>query len=231
MKPTMGIIAPNNGRSKVLELFGASIQRIRTQLDTYIPVCIISGEEDLDICNKYHLTHIKQRNNPVSEKFNRGMVWARDMGITNVLISGSDDIFSTDTIKRIIEEIDKGYDVVGIDNIYFYAGDGINRGKMCHLVGKRILGVGKTISDRILTQVNWRPWTKEKNWGLDALVTQSILPHVKTCSILSDTFVCDVKTKDNLNKSSMWMKKLPTIDPSPFYEILSEEEKQILFSI
>jgi hypothetical protein len=229
MKPSLGIIAPNFGRPKILSLFGASIQRLRRELDIYIPVCIISGAEDKPICDKYFLTHIIQENKPVTSKFNRGMAYMKSIGIDYVLVSGSDDLFSTDTIRRIMEEAEKGFDLIGLLDIYFYAGDGQYKGQLRHLTHKRILGVGKTISARVLDKVDWRPWQKEKNWAMDALLTQSIMPHVKSISALSDTFVCDCKTCDNINKSGFWMTKLKEkIDPVKLYEKLSNEELQIL---
>jgi len=231
MNPSFGIIAPNYGRQKILALWGASIQRLRNELGIDIPACVISGQEDSGICEKYILNHIIAPNTPVTNKFNLGTEWIRDMGLDYMIISGSDDIFSTGTIKQLIVCMEAEVDLIGIDNIYFYAADGIHRGSMCRLRGKRILGPAKTISAKVLKKIKWKPWTKDKNWGMDALVTQAIQPHVGECVLLRDSFVCDVKTRENLNKATMWMKKLPKINPQAFYNILSEEEKQILFSI
>lgn len=232
MNPSIGIIAPNYQRPKVLHLFCESIKRIRKELDNYIPVCVISDEEDKNLCGAYHINHITQKNLPVTDKFNRGVAWARDMNFDHILISGSDDIFSTDTIRRIMEATSEGYDLIGVNRLYFYAGDGLYRGNMVRFDAQRMLGVGKTIKMDILAKVNYRPWTKDKNWGMDALVTQAITPYVKKEIVLNDTIIVDVKTRVNINKGSMWMNKIKTrTDPKIFYDIISEEEKQILLSL
>jgi len=233
LKPSIGIIAPNYKRPKVLHLFCESIKRIRQELKVFIPVVIISEEEDKDLCGQYYINHITQKNVYLSEKFNRGITHMRDMGADYVCILGSDDIVSTNTIERIITETEKGYDLIGVNSIYFYAGDGIHRGKMVKLEQpRRMMGVGKTIKMDILAQINYRPWDKEKNWGLDAMAQQSILPYIRTQTLLNDTVIVDVKTKDNLNKSSMWMNKIKQLtDPQIFYNVISEEEKQILWTL
>ena len=228
---TLGIITASFRRQKILTLWCASIERIRRDVPCVLPVVVVSGKEDRSICANHNVYHIDFNNFPISEKFNRGMQWAKGSGVDYAMVSGSDDIFSTDTIRRIISEMEKGYSVIGIDSIYFYSTEGIHKGKLCHLNGQRILGVGKTISKEVLERVDYRPWGVNKNWGLDALVTQSIAPYIRSESVLSDTVVVDCKGKDNINKARLWFKKLPMIDPNIFYDILGEEEKQILKTI
>jgi hypothetical protein len=238
---TLGIITANYKRPKILELWCASIKRIGEELGMYIPTVCISGIEDTMTCVKYGITHIPQENHPVSEKFNRGMEFAKDLGWDYTMILGSDDICSTDTIRKIMEEMEKGFQVIGMDNIYFYGADSPHKGKLVHLQGTRLLGVGKTIRSDVLDKVDWRPWPKKvykagqlatgKDWGLDALVTQCIAPHANSYSILSDTIIVDCKSKDSMNFMSLWVKKLPLVDPQVFYNILGEEEKQILAQI
>jgi hypothetical protein len=150
-----------------------------------------------------------------------------------IIILGSDDVCSTDTIRKLMVEMEKGYDLIGVNSVYFYGADGQHRGELCKLqTNNRILGVGKTISSTVLDKIDWRPWTKDRNWGMDAFVTQSIKPHVKSFKILSDTFIVDVKSRDNLNKMTMWARKIKTReDPQEFYSRISKEEFEILKSI
>ncbi len=230
---TLGIITASYRRPKILELWCASIERIRRELplNIHLSTVVVSGIEDRRICDKYNILHINCNNHPVSDKFNKGMEYMGKTNVDYVMISGSDDIFSTDTIKKIMAKMEEGYHVIGLNSIYFYSTDGIYKEKLCCLKGQRMLGVGKTISKEVLEKVDYRPWHKDKSWNLDALVIQSIAPYASSYSILSDTVVVDCKSKFNLNKASFWFKKLPEIDPNIFYDILGEEEKQILKTI
>ena len=229
---TFGIITINHGRPSILSIWCAGINRLRNEIGEYIPAVVVSGEEDRAICKHYHVEHIIQRNNPATEKFNRGMAYMRSLGIDYVLISGSDNVFSTDTIRRIMAEADKGYDLIGIQDIYFYSTDGVTRGEMVHFNSKHILGVGKTISAKILDKIDWRPWTAPKNWGMDAMVTMAIRPHVQTTKIVENAECFDLKGRDNINKFSMWGRKIKKReDPQKLYGIMSKEELEILNKI
>jgi len=227
----IGIITPNYRRAKIFELWAASIERIRRDLKIELPAVCVSDINDNKTCSEHNIHHIIMPNRPVTNKFNAGMEYMGSLVMDYVIISGSDDIFSSDTIAKIIVEAEKGYDMIGLSTLYFYAADGIHKGKLCKLnYTNRALGVGKTISRRVLNQINWKPWTRERNWGMDVLVTMAIRQYVKTQKLLDDVFVVDVKSRENINKSTMWFNKLKNnmIDSVEFYNILGEEEKQIL---
>jgi len=66
-----------------------------------------------------------------------------------------------------------------------------------------------------------------RNWGMDAMVNETINKYKHSWAVIDEMLV-DVKTKVNLNRFSCWGKRLPQIPAQRFYEILSEEELQIL---
>lgn len=228
----IGIIAPNNGRPHILRLYLACLQRLRIDLGTDIPAVVVSGREDKNICVQYNTYHIEAPNNPVSNKFNLGMSFMQDKADA-VMIMGSDDLISTDTFKRLVAEVEKGYDLVGVDQVYFFATDGINKGKMVLLERPdRMLGVAKIISSRVLDKVNWQPWVKERNWGLDGIAQEAIRPFVSTIKLVKGAEVYDLKSKENLNKSTFWFGKIKELqDPAKLWSILGEEETQLLKQI
>jgi hypothetical protein len=236
---TLGIFCPHFKRTKVLRLWLEQISRLRQELSINLPACVISEEDDKDLCGRYHVNHITQRNVPVTGKFNRGTEWVRDMGFDYALISGSDNLFSNDTIKRYLDATEEDFDLIGIKTIYFYAGDGQHRGKLIRFDASVMLGVGKCISRRVLEAVDWKPWNKNRNYAMDAIASQNIRPHVKTTCILSNPFVCDVKTRININKISLWTDKatrgrdprLQFVDPQELYKNLSDKEKERLFTL
>ena len=227
MNKTLGIITVSYLRPNVLRLWCASINRIREQLDMFIPAVVVSDESDKRICNNYHIAHITQQNKPVTEKFNRAMGYMRNIGQTNVMILGSDDIVSTDFVRKTLVEVEKGIDLIYVETFYFFCGQGLDRGKLVRLTNKQIKGIGKTVSSRVLDQCDWRPWNRERSWGMDAIANKVFLQFANSKSVVEDMIV-DVKTRDNLNSFRIWSKRLPQEDPQRFYDILSDEELKIL---
>jgi len=230
---TIGIITANYNRKQICELWCAMVNRLRRDTETYIPAVVVSGAEDKTACDKYHIIHIEQDNLPVSAKYNRAMSYMRSLGIDYVLISGSDNSFSTNTWLRIVAEAEKGYDVIGVSNIYFFSTDGMHRGEMVNLKAKNMLGVAKTISSRVLDRVDWKPWSKDKNHGLDGLASVTIKPYVQTTKMLDDVEVWDIKNSvQQLNRFNFWWQKIKVKEnPQKLYSTLGEEEMNILNSI
>jgi hypothetical protein len=232
MSYPIGIVTINHLRPRVLHLWLASIKRLRKDMGVYIPAIVVSGEEDKALCADYEVTHMTQPNKPVSLKWNEGFQYMRMpfMAVEYVMILGSDDIISTELYRNILEETGKGTDLIGVNALWFYAGDGAYRGKTVRLNGQRLLAPAKTISAKVLDNINWVICPTEKNWGMDAIMDQAIKPYWQT-RVFVDGVVVDVKTKTNLNSWNIWGHRLPTVDSNLFYNILSVEEKKILDSL
>ncbi len=225
---TVGILTINFGRQKVLNLWCAQIKRIRRELDMFIPAVVVSEEEDKWLCSQYGIWHITHPNNKtkVTEKWNIAMKYMQSIGMDAVTILGSDDIISTEFYSKVFEEINRGTDLVGVTNAYFFCGQGVDRGKLVKLQGRAMLGIGKTVSKRVLDEADWFLWRKEKGWGMDAMAQQEIDKHNPTKAII-DEIIVDVKTRENLNSFKVF-KNRQQVDSNIFLNILSEEEKQIL---
>jgi hypothetical protein len=231
MSTTFGILTISYRRPKILELFCASIQRLRKELDIFIPCVVVGDAEHYEICSKYHIQHITMPNHPATAKWNRGVDYLMSIGVDYCVIMGSDDIASTNLVKNLMAEMDKGTDLIGINTIYFVAGDGQYKGEMRKLVAERqILGVARTIKREVIEKTGVL-WNKESSWGMDGICLLNILPNVKTKALVQGECF-DIKTlKENrvqLNNYSFWQSKIKTTeDISIFYSAISEEEKQI----
>lgn len=226
----IGIITINYGRPKIFRLWCASIKRIRRDLG-YIPVVVVSGEEDKIVCNEYNIEHITQRNHPATQKFNTAMKFMRDLNVKAVIIMGSDDIADSSLIKKIIDQVEQNIDLIGVKNIYFYSTTGIRKGILKQLKSTNILGVCRCLSKSVLDSVDWTPWSRDSSWGMDGICMKTILPYIKTHATV-EGMVVDCKSSESLNKFSFWDGKLPEEEnPSKFYEMLSVEELQILNEI
>jgi Glycosyl transferase family 2 len=228
---SFGIMTISYRREKILRLFLASIKRMRAETGINFPCVCVGDEAHESICNEYDVKHIIQCNRPVSAKFNTGVDYLMNIGCDYIVITGSDDIFSTDLLKNLIKEMEKGTELIGINSIYFYAGDGRYKGSLRKLTSKgQILGVARCIKRNIVEQS--RPlWNKNSDWGMDGIALRNIMPRVKTKAIV-DGICVDVKTQENLNLFSSWITRLDTQCPAKlFYDIMGEEEKQILNEI
>jgi predicted phosphoadenosine phosphosulfate sulfurtransferase len=158
----------------------------------------------------------------------------KELDVTYIIVSGSDDIFSTQCLRNIMFEMEKDIDLIGLKTLYVYDTDGKYRGTLKHITSKHLLGVGKTINKRVLDAVNWRPWecSVPRNSGTDAVATRNIAPYVKTTAVV-DGVIVDCKSRESLNKFSMFESNRhgQNADKNIFYNILSKEELEILNSI
>ena len=230
---SLGIITINHKRPQVLTLWCAQIKRIREELNLYIPAVVVSEEEDKPICDRYHVVHITQENKPVTSKFNRAFKYMQGQGQDYVMTLGSDDIVSTQFVKDTMALMETGVDLIGVWSFYFYSGHGRDRGKLVKLERpntRTFLGIGRTVSSRVLDQCDWTLWDVEKNWGMDAIASKTLAKYTETRATVEGMIV-DVKTDKNLNSFRIWSKRLPEVDPQEFYRILSKEELEILKSL
>ncbi len=225
---TVGILTINFGRQKVLNLWCAQIARLKRELDMFIPAVVVSEEEDKILCHQYGIWHTTHPNHKtkVTEKWNIAMKYMQSIGVDAVMILGSDDCISTEFYRKTLEQAEKGIDLVGVTNAYFFCGQGIDRGKLVKLQGRAMLGIGKTVSKRVLDEADWFLWRKEKGWGMDAMAQQEIDKHNPTKAII-DEIIVDVKTRENLNSFKVF-KNRQQVDSNLFFNILSDEEKEIL---
>ena len=217
----------------VLRLWCAQIQRLRKDLELYIPAVVVSGKEDRVTCDEYHIGHLTQENKPVTAKFNRAFQFMRGQGIDYVQILGSDDIISTVFLRNTFALMETGVDLMGVWSFYFYCGHGRDRGKLVRFDRpntRTFLGIGRTVSSRVLDQCDWTLWDVEKNWAMDAIASKTLAKYTETKATVEGMIV-DVKTDKNLNSFRIWSKRLQEVDPQEFYRILSKEELEILNSL
>ena len=125
----IGILTLSHKRPEVLEMWCASMIRLREKIKFLYPV-VVGDREHQAICRKYGITHLAHKNKPVTDKWNRGLRYFASSPVDYVMIVGSDDIVSTELMQNIVSEAKKGTEVIGVRKIYFYAADGQLRGKL-----------------------------------------------------------------------------------------------------
>jgi hypothetical protein len=225
---TFTIICPNHGRQHILEIWCAGINRLRKDIGYDFKAVVVSGEDDIDTCVIGGVSHLTMPNKPITEKFNKGCWAARMHKSDYVIITGSDNLISTSTLKNIMVQMEKGYDLIGVSDIYFYATDDMHKGTLTKLESTKMLGVAKCISSKVMDKVDWRPWNIPKNIGMDWVATQNIRPHVETESTLKDQFVFDLKSKQNINKFHWFPKRQIPCDVNVLFDNIGEEETRLI---
>ena len=126
------------------------------------------------MCNRYYIEHFTRPNKPVSDKWNHAFEYLRNIGVSYVLVLGSDDIISTDLLRRIDEKAEQGYDLIGVKSVYFYAGEGIDRGKLVRLDSGQILPASRTIKATVLDKlqdIHQRVQAESDSENLESLAT------------------------------------------------------------
>lgn len=228
--PKIGIVTINYNRPRILDLWLASMDRLRKECGS-MPVVVVSERGDAAACADHGVHHIYQENEPVSFKWNTGVQWLMEQGVDYVMIVGSDDIVSNDLMRNIWAAAEGGYDVIGVDKLCFYGNIRGRSGLLIPLHQHHMLGVCKTISRSVLEPINGVICPTGRNYGMDALVAKTIAPYVKSTKIV-DGLVVDVKSRRNINRLTYWVGKIPHRLPAEqFYTILSKEEKIILDGI
>ena len=223
----IGIVTINYNRPRILDLWLASIDRLRKDVG-WFPAVVVSERGDADACADHGVHHIYQENEPVSFKWNTGVQWLMDQGVDYVMIVGSDDIVSNELMKNIWAAAEQGYDVIGVDKLCFYGNIRGRSGLLIPLHQRHMLGVCKTISRSVLEPINGVVCPTGRGSGMDALVSKTIAPYVKSTKIV-DGLVVDVKSRRNINKLSYWAAKVKHRLPlEHFYIILSKEERILL---
>lgn len=221
------IITSNHGRPKTFALWCASMDRLRKDCGDF-PIIVTSGAEDKQICLEHNITHITLPNIPVSKKFRTSLLASKPYNVDYVMTVGSDDIISTDTLKKFISKMEEDFDVITLQDIYFYANFAQYKDILVYYHTEKPMGLCRTISKRVLDEIGWNMWPQNINKGLDFLARKTIEPKVKTSAVIEDAKVFDVKGPTNINRFSCWLKKCPQIDPNIFFDILSEEERKLL---
>ncbi len=224
---TIGIITTNYFRLPVLKIFCEGIDRLREETDTDIPVVCVGTKDGEEVCLQYGIDHHTYQNSPLTGKFNRACELLKG-SVDYVMVMGSDNLISTETFLRIKEEAEKGIDLIGLSELYMLSMDGNNKGKLYHFPHTTVLGVGRTVSARVLDKLNWNPWGEDKDRGIDVVMLDTVRPHVKTSSLLSEQFIVDLKTKYNLNPIDCWSNKLPGKDINLLWDNIGNREQTLI---
>lgn len=214
----IGILTCLWGRFDIFEIFAAGITRLSKEFDI-VTICVGSeGERSRELCEKHNIKYLGFPNRPLSNKFNAGMEAIQIFSPDYVMVLGSDDLISTPTMQRVYSLCEKGYDVIGFTDVWFYdtikkqllywPGFGYRGDKADALRKGECIGLGRTLSKNLLYKLNWNPWKSGVDKGLDWWMTQKIKKlniTPRTINLRSENlFAVDIKTKDNICSADLY---------------------------
>lgn len=216
------------GRVPILKIFAAGIKRLRDDTHMEIP-CVVTGDIDgKETCERYNIQHIEYPNKPLTGKFNRACIEMKGK-VDAVMVMGSDNVISTETFLRIHAEIEKGANLVGLDDVYFFGMDSVATNKLVHFSHTTVLGVGRTISSSVLDKVVWKPWNTERDRAIDTVMLDTVRKYVTASVLLKGGKVFDLKTSWNLNRLDFWLKRLGTLPTNDIlFDNIGTEEAMLI---
>ena len=206
--------ALNGQRADIYEWFLRRMAHIRNEYGVEMLVVGNEGKLSKDTTEEAGTWYIERENNPVSNKWNEGMLAIRKHNPSHVIILGSDDLISDDLIIRYLKEIEGGFDgIMGISDSYYIA---LSRKRACYNIcyywpgysDNRMIGYARCLPSRVLDAVDWRPWAEGLNSGLDTSLTRlvnesGVRYDEKMFSIKENDWLhIDIKTKENISSVS-----------------------------
>ena len=108
---------PVHGREPLLRL---TVMRLTKQtMPIFKIVCVGETEAEERAVTESGGVFLKHKNNPLGEKWQAGIDYARKLGATDILIMGSSDWITDNWCELMSKEILNGYDLVGKSGIFF----------------------------------------------------------------------------------------------------------------
>jgi len=158
----IGILTAVWRRHELFYIFAKHLHSIQKPFKshTFINLAVVSEDLNQSLLCDCNFKTLRQRNNPVSEKFNAGMQEMREHNPDYVMILGSDDLISKKALSCLISKMKKDIDLIGISDCFFYdvklQSLHYYPGYSNHRRGEA-MGGGRCLSKRLLKELNWRP--------------------------------------------------------------------------
>lgn len=178
----IGIVTPAYKRYDLLKKYCIYMQKLVKKFKKnsikLMPILISDDKKIKEISSNNHIKCLNYKNEPLSEKWNYGIYYFKEKKVDAIIILGSDNFISFDSIKVYKNTLlDEKIDVLGFRDIYYWHKEMscgfYHRGYTIDRVGEPI-GAGRMLKKSALDKMQWRPWNKEKNVGLDSCLNKRI---------------------------------------------------------
>lgn len=168
-------------------------------------VCIGSdGEYSRILAEYYGFRYLEMPNNPVSNKFNAGLLHLKGCGHDGVIVMGSDNFISDSVIEHYLTVDTSINAVYGFSDLHFYSTKDRRLGtdSSYQYMGMTI-GVGRMFTKTLLEKAKYSLWRKELNSGMDSSANSfaKSLGAIEVKIPYTDKyFILDVKHELNISK-------------------------------
>jgi hypothetical protein len=212
-------------RHDLFEIFKQGIERVKENSSHEIKLVTI-GSEDI----RFSDLHIESPNQPLSNKWQSGIDYIKDLEFDYVLMLGSDDLISSNLLDIYTPAMEEGFDLIGLKDCYFLDArtDELTywAGYTNHRRGES-LGMARMLSRGLLMKMNWNIWQSGLKKGLDS----SMMRNIKRLQYSEKMFLCrkegvaavDIKTNINVSDIRTYT-GLHKKDLNEFSKFLSEDE-------
>ena len=208
----VAVITYMHRREEMFKLHANCVKRLAEKYDV-IPIVVNSIEYPAKKLVESYGFEYHEHPNKVPQQYwlgtkaNFAVICASCHNPDYVMVLDSDDIISDSFFEMFLEQMKLGIDVIGVRDLYFWSLHtkrsafnvfGYYQGR-----GTRITGVGKTMSRNILEKVDWCPFNRKVNSGLDGTMLAKTRKRGATkVSLIQkehDVFGIDIKSGGNIN--------------------------------
>jgi len=233
----IGILTAMWRRPEIFRIFAEGVNRLREEFDI-VPVAVGSEKEkSMKLCREYEFLYLERPNKPLSKKFNEGLEVFRTYPVDYVVVLGSDDLISNSFLRAYMPHMERGEDLIGVLDIYFYE---IGKGRLSYWSGYgdkkenkhrqgEPLGMGRAINIDLIKRMKYRLWPENIDRSLDWHMWQR-LRRIKPVTMRmkdEDIFGVDVKSRVNITNSILY--NTSDEDSNIMKKYLSEREIQMIY--
>ncbi|MDQ7733394.1 hypothetical protein QT231_11850 [Halomonas sp. SpR1] len=178
-------------RHELSRLFFSYYNRLRRKLSAVIDIQIIAvgseGKISQSICEEHDAHYIEYPNQPLSDKWQAGLDYARSFDFDALVVLGSDDFICENTFRFYSKEISNGALFLGFQDCYlhdfstqktiYWKGYGASNEQQSqpHRVGEAI-GLGRVLRRELLEFMDFDLWRgMDANKSLDGIMKNKII--------------------------------------------------------
>ncbi|SJN11483.1 hypothetical protein CZ787_06030 [Halomonas citrativorans] len=177
-------------RHELCHLFFSYYKKLKEKLSHDIDIQVIAvgseGEVSQSICEKYGAHYLEYPNQPLSDKWQAGLTYARSFDFDALVILGSDDFICENTLKFYSRKVSNGTLFLGFQDCYlhdfstqktiYWKGYGASNEQQSqpHRVGETI-GLGRVLRRELLEFMDFDLWKgMGANKSLDGIMKNKI---------------------------------------------------------
>jgi len=163
-----------------------------------------------EIKDRYDFNFYSYKNRPLGEKANFTASMAASYDPDYIMFLDSDDVIDNRLMELYLSAMEKGHGFIGTKDLWFYSlyPRRAKFGVFGYWEGYktnsfRATGMGKSISMKLLKDINTNPFNRRVNSGLDGTMRARISKHKPNKHMIevrkNGGFCVDIKTPGNIN--------------------------------